>query len=64
MFGRAFGDDASARVAAFGAEVNDPIGAANHFEIVFDDQDAAAQSQQPFKRIEKFRNVVEVQAGG
>src|SRR3989449_4001080 len=36
--GRALGDDAAAAFAAFGAEVNDPIGLLDDVEVVLDDE--------------------------
>ena len=38
LFGRAFGDDAAAGVAAFGAEVDDPVGGLGHFAATGDDR--------------------------
>src|SRR5512141_2571034 len=38
---RAFRDDAPAAVAALGAEIDHPVGAPDHFEVVLDDQNAA-----------------------
>src|SRR5579864_2991010 len=36
LLGRAFGDDAAAAVASLRTQVDHPIGAANHFQIVLD----------------------------
>ena len=51
-------------VAAFGAEIDDPVRAANHIQIVLDHQDASARAQQALEGAEQLRDVVEVQAGG
>src|SRR5579872_2652755 len=64
LFGCAYGDDAAAAVAAFRAQIDHPVGAPDHFEVVFDDQDAGAGAQQALERVEQFCNVVEMQAGG
>src|SRR5579863_7237115 len=56
----ALGNNASASAAAFRTQVDHPIGMANHFHIVFDDQNIAATTQQPFKRIEKLGDVIEM----
>ena len=40
-----FRHDASASVAAFRPEVDHPVGALDHFQIVLDDQDAGAGAQ-------------------
>src|SRR6202020_2979311 len=50
--------------ATFGAEVNNPIGIADHIQIVFDDDDRIAQVTQPVQDVEQFSYIVEVQAGG
>src|SRR5580704_3020925 len=42
LFGRPLGNNFSALFAAFGAEVNDPVGVADHVEIMFDDDDGVA----------------------
>ncbi len=45
LFGSALGDDAAAVFAAFGAEVDDPVGVADHVEIVLDDDDACCRDR-------------------
>jgi hypothetical protein len=39
LLGRALRYDAAAFFAPFGAEVDDPVGVADHVQIVFDDDD-------------------------
>jgi len=48
--------------AAFGPEVDNPVGVANHVQIVLDDDDRIAQVGQPVQHVEQFLYVVEVQA--
>ena len=36
LFGRSGGDDFTARITSFRAEIDDPIGALNHLQIVLD----------------------------
>jgi hypothetical protein len=50
--------------AAFGAEVDDPIGVADHVQIVLDDDDRIAQVGEPMEHFEQLADVVEVEAGG
>ena len=64
MFGGALGDDAAAVVAAFGAEVDDPVGLLDDVEVVLDDEDGVAEVDQALQDVEQFADVVEVQAGG
>ena len=64
VLGRAFGDDAAAAVAAFGAEVQDPVGGLDHFQIVLDDDDGVACIRQFVQHLQQFRDVVEMQARG
>ena len=52
------------RVAALGAQVDHPVGAADHVQIVLDDQDAAAVFDQALEGRQQLGDVVEVQAGG
>ena len=44
--GRAGGDDGAAAVAPFGAEVDNPVGAVDDVQIVFDDDDGVARVAQ------------------
>ena len=46
FFRRAGGDDFAAALAAFGAEIDDPIGGFHHVEIVLDDDHRVAQIDQ------------------
>src|SRR6266566_3966893 len=62
-FGRALGDDATAALAAFRAEVDDPVGLFDDVEMVLDDEHGVAKIDQALKNIEELTNVVEVQAG-
>src|SRR5205823_5140954 len=62
-FGRALGDDAAAALAAFRAEVDDPVGLFDDVEMVLDDEHGVAKIDQALKYIEELSNVVEVQAG-
>src|ERR1039458_9106558 len=64
LLGRALGYDAAAFFAAFGPEVDDPVGIADHIQIVFDDDDRIAKVGQPVKHVKQLLHVVEVQAGG
>jgi len=63
-FGRALGDDAAAAFAAFGAEINDPVGLFDDVEMVLYDEHSVAETDEALQHIEKFSHVVEVQAGG
>ena len=61
---RAHRDDLAAFVAAFGAEIDDVVGAFDDFQIVLDDDDRVALVDQLVKRPEQPLDIVEVQAGG
>ena len=56
--------DVAAAGAAFGAEVDHPVGGFDHVEIVFDHQYGSARFDQFAKCREQFLDVVKVQAGG
>ena len=64
VLGRAGGDDLAAAVAAFGAEVDDPVGGLDDVEIVLDDDDRVALVDQLVQHLEQLGDVVEVEAGG
>ena len=62
--GRAGADQRAARIAALGTQIDDPIGGADHVEVVLDDEQRVAGLDQPPECAQQFRDVVEVQAGG
>ena len=57
-------DDCAAAFAAFGAEVDDPVGAFDDVEIVFDDEDGVAEVDEAVEDVEEVVDVGEVEAGG
>src|SRR6266849_6177264 len=63
-FGGALGDDAAAAFAAFGAEVDDPVGLFDDVQVVLDDEDGVAEIDEALQDVEKLSNVVKVEAGG
>src|SRR5205085_2543998 len=56
--------DSPAGLAAFRAEVDDPISLLDHVQIMLDDHDTMAEIAQPIEHIQKLVNVREMQAGG
>jgi hypothetical protein len=64
LFGRASGDDFAALIAAFWAEIDEPIGGLDDVEIVFNDEERRTGFEQLSKGGEKFCDVVEMKAGG
>ena len=60
--GRAFGDDRAAGVAAFGAEVDEPVGGGDDVEVVLDDDDRVPRRDEAVERRDELRDVGEVQA--
>ena len=61
--GRARRDQPAARLAALRTEVDDPVGRADHVEVVLDDDQRMPGVEQAAERAEQLRDVVEVQAG-
>ena len=61
---RSRGDDFAAAGAAFGAEVDDPVGGLHDVQIVFDHHHRVALVAQPMQHVEQLGDVVEVQASG
>src|SRR5215468_7743468 len=62
--GRAHGDDGAAGGAAFGAEVDDPVGFLDDVEVVLDGDDGVATVDQAVEHADEAFDVGEVQAGG
>src|SRR5579875_296729 len=56
--------DAAAARAAFGPEINDPVGGLDDLEVVLDHQHGVALVDERMQHFEQFADVVEVQAGG
>src|SRR5271165_675024 len=50
LFRRSFSYNLSTALATLGAKVDHPVGAADHIQIVFDDQDASAVLDQSLER--------------
>ena len=64
LFRRPLHDDLAAAVAALGAKIDDPVGAFDHVEIVFDDEQRRAVVEQPVEGREQLLDVLEVESGG
>src|SRR3569623_72119 len=64
VFGRTDDENLAAFLAAFGPEIDQPVGGFDHVEIVFDDADGVALVAQPVQHIEQLLDVVEMQTGG
>src|SRR5579864_9143369 len=64
LLGRALRDDAAAFVAAFGAEIDDPVGLFDDVEMVLDDQHGIAERYEAVQHVEQLFDVVKVQPGG
>ncbi len=64
FFWGAFGDDVTAAVAAFGTEVDDPVGGLDDVEIVLDDDEGATAVKELAEGCEELGDVIEVEAGG
>src|SRR6202040_2572301 len=64
LLGRALRYDTAAAFAAFGAEIDHPVGLLDDVEVVLDDEDGVAERDKALENIEQFADVVEMQAGG
>ena len=64
LLGGAGGDDVAAGVATLGAEVDDVVGALDHFEVVFDDNDGVSGLDEVLERLHEGVDVVEMQSCG
>ena len=54
----------AACLSRFRTEIDDPIGALDHFQIVFDHHDRMSAIDQPLKQSQQHRHIVEMQSGG
>ncbi len=61
---RADRDDLAAGLAAFGTEIDQPVGRRDHIEVVLDDQQRMAGRDQTAEGAQQLGDVVEVQARG
>ena len=61
---RALRDDPAAARAAFGTEVDEPVGFGDHVEVVLDDDDRVAGIDQPMQHANQFLDVGHVQTDG
>ena len=61
FLGRATGNDGSALVTAFGAEVYDVVGTLNYIEIVLNDKHGVPAGNECFERAEQALDIVEVE---
>jgi len=64
VLGRARAQHAAAAVAAFGTEVDDPVGRADHVEVMLDHDQRMAACEQFAERLHQLGDVVEMQARG
>ena len=56
-------DELAAFVARFRSEIDDPIGAFDHFEIVLDHDERLPGFDQSLKQLHQQRDIVEMQSG-
>src|SRR5262245_33915144 len=63
LLGRSDGDHLAARLAALGAEVDDPVGLLDHVEVVLDHEHRVARVGEPLEDLEQLLDVGEVKAG-
>src|SRR5258706_11689920 len=59
--GRALSDDAAAAFAAFGAEVDDPVGLLNNVEVLLDDEHGVAPIDEALKNAQEGSPFFEMQ---
>ena len=64
VFRSAFGHDQAAALAAFGAEVDEPVGRSDDVEVVLDDHQRVAGFEQSAQAAHELGDVIEVQTGG
>ena len=63
-FRGALRDDTPARVTAFGAEIDNPVGFGDHIQVVLDHDDGIAGIHEPMQDSHEFFHIGHVQADG
>src|SRR5207247_10571063 len=51
-------------IARFWTEIDDPISALDHLQVVLDHHDRMSTIDQPLKQLQQHRHVIEMQSGG
>ena len=64
MLRRSDGNDFATILASFGSEIDDPIGAFNHFEIMLDHNQRMPGVDQSLEQLQQNRDIIEMQSGG
>src|SRR5690348_2455358 len=64
VFGCSGGDNLASPRASLRTQIDYPIGRPDDFQIVLDDEQAAAILDQPLQRRQELGDIVEVQPGG
>ena len=64
FFGCSGGDDLAPAVATLGSEIDDPVAALDHFEVVFDDHKRVSCVGESLKHGQQLPDVVEVEPSG
>ena len=57
ILGGAFGDDLTARLAAFGTQIDDVVGDFDDIQVVFDDQDSVAAVHQAVQHFDQLVHI-------
>jgi hypothetical protein len=58
------GHNLAAFIAGFGSEIDNPVGAFNHFEIVLDHNQRMPGVDQSLEQLQQNRDIIEMQSGG
>jgi hypothetical protein len=64
LLGRSGDDEFTTPFAGIGSEIDNPVGALDDIQVVFDYDDTVACVDDALKHLEQHANIVEVQAGG
>src|SRR6476646_9900646 len=62
LFGSSHGHDFPAGIASFGTEIDDPISALDHLQVVLDHHDRMSAIDQSLKQSQQHRHIVEMQS--
>ena len=62
VFGRSDSDDLAAAIAAFGADIDDPVGGFDHIKVVLDHDHSVAALDQLLQHLKQLAHIFKMQA--
>ena len=64
LLGSAYCHEFASSIARFWTEIDDPISALDHLQVVLDHHERISIIDQPLKQLQQHRHIIEMQSGG